>query len=775
MIVVAACSSEESGEHTTSTSVAPVVTGPGFLTDEQCQQAATDAVGPMQDFIDEYGALSVEAWNALDPPPDFDLLQKAVQTQAQEAANRGCDPTKLEDRLLTAVDALRGNSEVGQAIAAALRGDGPPLGPPVPIPVTTVPRETEVSSVTVEPGDDLAAVLARVAGGSTITFTAGRHTFDQTIVIDVGVNLVGEGRNATFLSSTAEGVALAFVGPGGLSIRDMTIAHAGQSGASILVAIEGPVTIADSTLTGAIAGTGDSGGGHGIVFAFEPLPGFPERTPKQREGALVVENSQVSDNDAAGILVTGTAAPTISGTTISRNGSCGICYTGSSSGTVSASTFETNPIAVQAGDTSSPTLANNVIVRNTGVGISIDGDSTAQITGNQLDGNGNIGVQITGGSQPTLEHNTVTNHGVGVLATDTSASALRENTINNDDVGIQVVGEAAVEAIDNTLWVSAVAAVSYGDASTGTIRGNHIAAAAVAGIQVTGSASPDVIGNEVIGSGEVGISFVGTATGSAKDNQVIDRDVGIQVGGAAAPHLTGNIVTGSVAVGILFGDESAGIATNNHLSGADSVGILVGGHSAPTVTENTMTDNSVGLVFRETARGLARGNTITRHVTGVQIVDQATPTLDGNTITESTEAGIVFGGSAAGRFLRNTVANNGSIGLQVGESAHPEIAGNEIRGPGVYGMLFRDSGAGRASENLLVDHVFGIQLGDSAAPDLVSNTLEEIVLTGIVYADSTAGSAIGNRCSSSTAAGISVSAPADPVLTDNECSVSRTG
>ena len=143
-------------------------------------------------------------------------------------------------------------------------------------------------------------------------------------------------------------------------------------------------------------------------------------------------------------------------------------------------------------------------------------------------------------------------------------------------------------------------------------------------------------------------------------------------------------------------------------------------------------------------------------------------------ISDSTEAGIVFGGSASGRFVRNTVANNGSIGLQVGEFAHPEISGNEIRGPGVYGMLFRESGAGRVSDNRLVNHVFGIQLGDSAAPDLVDNMLEEIVLTSIVYADSTGGQATGNQCSSSTAAGISISSPANPVLSDNACSVSRT-
>ena len=41
--------------------------------------------------------------------------------------------------------------------------------------------------------------------------------------------------------------------------------------------------------------------------------------------------------------------------------------------------------------------------------------------------------------------------------------------------------------------------------------------------------------------------------------------------------------------------------------------------------------------------GNASFNTLTGHAVGVQIVDQATPLLDGNIITDSKEAGVVFG------------------------------------------------------------------------------------------------------------------------------------
>jgi parallel beta-helix repeat protein len=76
--------------------------------------------------------------------------------------------------------------------------------------------------------------------------------------------------------------------------------------------------------------------------------------------------------------------------------------------------------------------------------------------------------------------------------------------------------------------------------------------------------------------------------------------------------------------------------------------------------------------------------------------------------------------------------------------------------------------------------VFGIQLSDSAAPDIINNRLQGIALTGISYADNTGGNVSGNDCGGtgsgaiSLGAGISISAPANPNVGENDCSVSRS-
>jgi hypothetical protein len=739
-----------------------------------CRAAAVDAVSGLQAFIDEYEDLTAEEWNALDPPPDIDSTQDAVVEAAQAAVVRGCEPVRLEELLGEAIDDLEGQSEVGRAIAAALRGDGPILGPPPPVPVTTIPRDTDPSTVVLEPGDDLDEVLARIAPGSTIEFAAGTHEFGEPIIVGMDVRFEGAGRDETIISSSAEGVAIAFVGPGGFELRDMTVEHTGDLEASVLLAIQGPVLVDGATITGGKSGESEVGGGHGIVFAFEPLPGFPERTDEERRGALAVTDTIVADNAAAGILMTGGAEPRLADVTVTDNGGCGLCYTGTSAGTAARATIDGNEIGVQASDSSAPSLFDSTIVGNAAVGVSIDGSSELRVVTTLIEGNGEIGVQIIGDASPTIRRNTINEHGVGVIAAGSATPTLSINGIANQEIGIQAGGDAVVEASENTIWVSSVAAASYGENSSGVFEANAIANAPDVGVQVVGQASVDILANIVETEGTVGISFADESTGAAIGNTVLGREIGIQIGGSADPDITENTVTDSIAVGILFGDQAKGRATANEVSGAETVGILAGGTSDPQIVDNLIAKNAVGLVFRENAVGLATGNTIEQHAVGVQVVDAATPTLESNDIVDSLEAGAVFGGSSAATFEGNTMARNGNISIQVGETAQPRIANNEMQGEGVYGLLYRDSGGGVASGNRIINHVFGIQLNDSVAPDLIGNSLEEIALTSIVYADNAGGSASGNACTESFSAGISVTAPANPTLTDNDCSLSRS-
>ena len=755
---------------------ASIVTTTTLIPFDECERAADEAVEPLQDFVDEYDDLTAAEWNELVPIPDAEVPQQSMVGVAQAAVDRGCDPTAMETLLAERIAELQGEGEVGQSIAAALRGDGPIAGPPPPVPLPTQPpRETAANTISITTDDDIGAVLATIAPGSTISFAPGVYEIDEPIVVDVDVTFQGAGLGETIISSSAEGVAVTFVGPGGFALEDITIEHVGSLEASVLVVIEGPLRITRSELRGGVAGTEGTGGGHGLVIAFDPLEGFPERSAADREGPLVIESSRIVGNAAAGVLLTGPAAPTITDTLIATNGGCGVCYTSTSGGRLESSTVSSNQIGVQISETASLVIHDSSIVGSENAGISLDGESIVEVTDSIIEDNGGVGVQSIELATATIDTTLIQSHGVGVLSAGDAIVRLTDDTIANHDIGVQSGGAADVDVTESRIWASATAGVSYGDDSTGELTDNTVDDAPESAIQVIGKAAPNIIGNTILAGGAVGISFTEEATGLASANEITAREVGVQVGGSAAPVLTDNVVLDSVAVGILFGDLSSGEATGNEVTSPEAVGMLVGGDATPLIELNRLVGNGVGLVFRERAAGEARRNTISEHTIGMQIVDEASPFVFANDIDNSTEAGVAFAGTSSAVFEQNTLVRNGNISIQIAESAQPTIAGNEVLGEAVYGLLYRDAGGGAARNNRVANHVYGIQLDGTAAPVLTGNSMEEIALTSIVYSGASGGRAAGNHCTESFSAGISVADDADPELADNDCSLSRAG
>jgi hypothetical protein len=589
--------------------------------EDDCRAAARDAVAPAQAFIDEHEELTVEEWNALRPPPDVAAVQRNIQERLQAAVGLGCLPALVEQEVLAVVEGLQGEGPVGSAIAAALKGEQ----------TSQAPRELTASRTSVHPGDDVAAVLARVGAGSTVSFESGNYELTESVVIDVSLELVGKGRQQTTITSSAAGVALAFVGPGDLSVRDLALRHTGDEAASVLLAIEGGVTVRGVDISGG-SGTVETGAGHGLVLAFENLPNFPERTPEQRAGSVVVDDTRVTGNEAAGILVSGDAAPRITGSTISGNARCGICFTGDAAGSVTTSTLEDN---------------------------------------------GPIGIQVVGAAHPSIEGNIVRRHGVGMLAGETSSPAITRNTLEENQVAMQAGGTVRLDAAENTIPTAERVAISLVESSTGTVRGNRIGTGAPVGIEVAGSASPAIEANTVEGAGDVGISFVETASGRASLNTVTGRDIGLQVGGSATPELLGNQVAGSQLVGMLFAGQAAGSARENAVTGSIGSAVQVTGTSHPEITANELRGGEFGITYLEASGGTAAYNQILEHRVGIQVAGTAAPQLAGNEFDGVEQAGIVYTEMSAGDAIGNRCRSTAAIGIAIAATATPAVVGNE--------------------------------------------------------------------------------------------------
>jgi hypothetical protein len=616
LLVAAGWSCSSSDDEPAAT--APLVTMPS---EQDCRAAAQAAVAPAQTFIDEHEALTVEQWNALQPPPDLAAVQQEVQQRAQEVVRRGCVPAVVEDAVVGAIAALRGDGAVGASIAAALRGEQS----------ETTQRESTASNVTVRPGDDVAAILARVGDRSTVTFAAGNYELTTTVVVDVSLEIVGAGQAETTISSSAPSVALAFVGPGDLLVRDVALRHTGDQPGSVLLAIEGGLTLRDVEIGGG-SGAEEGGAGHGVVFAFEDLPGFPARTPEQRAGPLVVERATITGNEAAGILVSGDAAPTISGSTISGNGTCGVCYTDVAAGSLTTSTIEDN---------------------------------------------GRIGVQVTGASHPGVAGSTVRRNPVGMLLTDTVNADVSTTVFDGNAVAVQVGGDAQLTATANEVPSADQVAVSLGETSTATIRENRIAGGGSVGIEVGASAAATIVGNTIEGGGDVGVSFAASSSGTVDRNTITGRRVGIQVAGAAAPELTGNHVADSQLIGLLFAEQAAGAVHDNLVSGAGGSAVQVAGTAHPDLTTNELRGGEVGIAYFDAAAGSASDNRILEHDVGIQLTGTAAPQLATNELDGIERAAILYGETSAGEATGNLCRGPRGVGIALAPTATPSLGANE--------------------------------------------------------------------------------------------------
>jgi parallel beta-helix repeat protein len=88
----------------------------------------------------------------------------------------------------------------------------------------------------------------------------------------------------------------------------------------------------------------------------------------------------------------------------------------------------------------------------------------------------------------------------------------------------------------------------------------------------------------------------------------------------------------------------------------------------------------MGIGYFGSASGTARNNLCAANeFHGIQVSNQAQPTLEGNTCRENKRSGIAYFGSASGTARNNLCTANGLHGIGVNEQAQPTLEGNTCR------------------------------------------------------------------------------------------------
>ena len=97
-----------------------------------------------------------------------------------------------------------------------------------------------VYDVTVNPGDNLASVIAAASAGASIKINAGTYTLSSSLVIDKSLKLVGAGIGQTIIKSagtSSDPVNLISVTASNVTMKDLTIQHLKTSNTSVEAAV----------------------------------------------------------------------------------------------------------------------------------------------------------------------------------------------------------------------------------------------------------------------------------------------------------------------------------------------------------------------------------------------------------------------------------------------------------------------------------------------------------------------------------------------------------
>lgn len=205
----------------------------------------------------------------------------------------------------------------------------------------------------------------------------------------------------------------------------------------------------------------------------------------------------ISDGADYGIMVLGSAAPTITGNDIHQNHE-GIGVQDDAAPTISGNDIHENAVVgISVRDAAAPTITENVVHDN-GTGLLVSDSAAPMIMENEIHVNLRSGIMAVASAAPTITRNDIHQNGVGVMAGDSSAPAVSDNDIHENQFGISVTTHVAVTITGNRIHGNEYGIV-MGTPAAVTITGNDIHDNSVFAIAMREGATATIDGREVSG------------------------------------------------------------------------------------------------------------------------------------------------------------------------------------------------------------------------------------------------------------------------------------
>jgi parallel beta-helix repeat protein len=224
--------------------------------------------------------------------------------------------------------------------------------------------------------------------------------------------------------------------------------------------------------------------------------------------------------------------------------------------------------------------------------------------------------------------------------------------------------------------------------------------------------------------------------------------------------------------GLLLWGNTTGTVRECQFEGNQLHGIELRDQAQPTLEGNTAINNGQnGIMYWDESGGVARQNRCSGNkLHGIGVSEQAQPTLEKNICQGNQQVGIRYSGSSGGVARLNDCSGNGLHGIVISEQSQPTLEGNICENNQQVGIRYSGDGGGMARQNRCSgNELSGIAVLDQAQPTLEGNVCNDNAGNGIVYLGDARGTALQNTCSGNGLNGIGVSEQAQPTLEENAC------
>jgi parallel beta-helix repeat protein len=746
-----------------------------------CEQSAAEVVDRFDSFLAPYADQSPAEFLANPELDGLEQFQNDVANIIVRVAtdpNDDCTEADLEAEVDLALQDYAGDGLLNQYLVGIVR-DG---------------LAVERRDVLVTPDDDLTQVLPLLGPGSTVTLGEGTFTLDATILVQSDLTLIGAGQKDTVIESSASAAALAVLGAGSLTLNDLTLARVGDEPGSVLLAVDANLQAVDVTVSGGRVDAEDAGGSGIVLSAENPGP------------VVSLDRVTVSQNEAAGIAITGVMAPTIVNSSIAENGECGICYFDDSGGQLQFTAVQGANVGVQISGSAAPEIAHNDFTENAVAGLLIEGSSSPVVVDNRIAGVGDtVGIDVQGAAAPIVQANRLEGLAVGLSLRGESVASVSDNGFRESDVGLLVAGTANPEVFSNSMEEIATSAMLHSASSTGRFSNITITAADGAAVVLEGEAAPTII-DLVVDRGPVGVVFREQAKGALQNATITDAGVAIEIGDQAEPTVDGTTIVRAKDAAVIIGGSGSPRVSNSMIEDSVAIAIQAGGTGTPIVEANVIGGGDTAILVTDESQAMIVGNMLTGQSFGIALSNTAQPTISDNEIVASVAGAISFEGQSGGVVSDNRIIDVGIVGIRVGGQADPTLESNvlfaaapepvgnsgdsadddveegtddgtgddagddaadETQDSGA-GLLFVDQATGAATDNQLFGFTIGVQVSDQAAPSLASNVVDGAGIggVGVLYGLDGAGTATSNIVQGQQL-GFQLSGNAAPILQDN--------